>query len=157
MHRGASPGGNLVVVERHKDVLGIAAVDAVAVAVEHEHIDEVCVAVDLVAGFCIHAAAAADDLAVALERDVEPDLVGVDGSLGEEMAEGQRADHGFQQVVASLLKHRHCRPQRGSQRGIDRRAFADAKQIHPHAALKKLAVGFHDLRPVIEPGEPGVG
>jgi len=39
------------------------------------------VAVDLVAGFCIDAAAAADDLAVALERDVEPDLVGVDGSL----------------------------------------------------------------------------
>ena len=42
----AGAGGNLLVVERHEDVLRVAAVDAVAVAVEHVDVDEMRVGVD---------------------------------------------------------------------------------------------------------------
>lgn len=36
----AGPGGNLLVVERYEDVLRVASVDSVAVAVQHVDVDE---------------------------------------------------------------------------------------------------------------------
>ena len=157
VHRGAGAWGNLIVVERDKNVLSVAAVDAVAVAVEHEHVDEVRPAVDLVARLGIDAAAAADHLAIAFECDVEPNLVGVNGALRKQVPERQRANHGLQQVGAARFEHRHLWTQRRSQRCVDRRALADPEEIHPHTALEKLPMSLHDLWPVVEPGEARVG
>ena len=59
----AGPRRDLVVVERREDVLRVAAVDAVAVAVEHQHVEEVRPLVDAAALLVRagHAAVAADD------------------------------------------------------------------------------------------------
>ena len=55
----AGAGGNLLVVERDEDVLRVAPVDAIAVAVEHVDVDEMRVRVDRAVG--ADAAGPADD------------------------------------------------------------------------------------------------
>ncbi len=93
----AGAGGNLLVVERHEDVLRVAAVDPVAVAVEHVDVDEMRVRIDRAVG---PDAAGAADHAVARPGDqLDPDLVGIDRSLAEGVADPERADHDLDQVA----------------------------------------------------------
>ena len=70
---------DLVVVKRDANVLRIAAVDPIAVLIQEEDVDEVGPRVDCL-GF-VHAATATDDLAVAGDLHIDPDLVGVNGPL----------------------------------------------------------------------------
>ena len=72
-------GRDLVIIKRDANVLWIAAVNTVAVSVEQEDVNEVRPAIDLL--LLVHAAAPTDDLSVAGDLHIDPDLVGIDRSL----------------------------------------------------------------------------
>ena len=90
---------DLLVVERDEDVLRVAAVDPVAVAVEHVDVDEVRDRDRPSRPGPIpperpmtRSAGAGDQL--------DPDLVGVDGPLAERVADAEGPDHDLDQVLA---------------------------------------------------------
>ena len=73
MHDLGCAGGDLMVVERNENVLRVAAVDAVAVPVEHEHIHEMRPRIDRAGR--IEPAAAADHPSPAGDGHVQPNFV----------------------------------------------------------------------------------
>ena len=81
----ARAGRNLLVIEWHEDVLRVAAIDPVAVAVEHINIDKMRIGVDGPVG--AHASGAADHPVARSGDQLDPDLVGIDRSLTEEVAD----------------------------------------------------------------------
>ena len=85
-----------MVVEHHENVLGVAAVDAVAVSVEDVRVDEVGPRIDAVV--LTHAPADADGLLARGYFDLEPDLVRVRRALREEMSEFQGPDDGLEKI-----------------------------------------------------------
>ena len=89
----------LFVVERCEDVLRVAAVDAVAVAVEHEDVDEVRPRIDRPGIIRVRSGAVASDLHTARGgTEVHPDLVRVPRALREMVAQAERAHHHFDDV-----------------------------------------------------------
>ena len=151
--RGA--GRDLVVIERHENVLRVAAVDAVSVAVEHEDIDEVAARINLPA--VVQGAAAADRLSATGDGHVEPDLVRVDRALGEGVAQFQRADHDVEEIVSARSQRRNGRSQRSDQRGIDRVAFMDCKDIDAGRTAEKTLVDLRHIGPPAQPGHGRIG
>ena len=79
-----SAGWNLMIVEGHEDVLTIASIDAIAIAIEDIGIDEMRPGIHL--PILCHPPTAADDLAGASNGDIHPDLIRVGGALGEQMS-----------------------------------------------------------------------
>src|SRR6185312_1049903 len=104
-------------------------IDAVALAVEHKHIDKMSPAIDLVAVRRVDTAAAADDATAARQCDVQPHLVGVDGTLREQMTELQRANYRFEHIRLTRIERGYVGTKWRGQRGIDRGAAADAEQV----------------------------
>ena len=101
---------NLLVVERDEDVLRVAAVDPVSLAVEHVDVDEVREGIDRAVR--AHSAGTADDPAAGAGDQLDPDLVGINGSLAEGMADCERADDDLDQVLAAGF--RRWEPRGGS-------------------------------------------
>lgn len=60
VHNLGGAGRDLVVVERRKDILGIPAVDAAAIAVQHVGVHEMRPGIDLIE--CTQPAAASDEI-----------------------------------------------------------------------------------------------
>ena len=82
VHHGRRTGADLLVVQRGEDVLRVAAVDAVAVAVEHVDVDEVRPRIDRPGVVRVRGRAVASDLQPARRRaEVHPDFVRVNGPL----------------------------------------------------------------------------
>ena len=132
MHDRGRTRADLLVVQRREDVLRVAAVDAVAVAIEHEDVDEVREAIDLARVVGTGKRAIAGNLAAARGRaEVHPDLVGIDGALGQRVAEAQRADHDFDDVGAARLQSRQLRAQY-SQRRVEAGTAPQREQVDPH-------------------------
>ena len=129
---------NLVVVERREDVLGIAPVDAVAVAIEHVDVDEMRPRVDRAVG--VHPAAAAHDPIAAFQDDVQPELVGICGVLGQRVPHLDGANHRFEQVSPAGLEHRDGRTQRRQKLPVDVAAGLQAEQVHPHHPVQEFQV-----------------
>src|SRR4029453_17495789 len=102
-------GRNLVIVERREDVLWIASVDAIAMAVEHIHVHEVRPWIDFFVR--AQAAAASDDSRGAADFRVHPNLIRIDGALRERMAELDRAQPDFQEIFLPRLQWRNIRTQ----------------------------------------------
>ena len=157
MHRPGRSGGDLVIVERDEDVLRVAAVDAVAVAVEHEDVDEVGVAVDLLALRCIEATAAADHPVARTDRHIQPDLVGVGRSLREQMAKFERADHRLDEIFLARLEDRQFRPERGVEFPVDFPPLLDAEDVDAGDVLEVLGVDFDHIGAILQPRLPRVG
>src|SRR5205807_674401 len=82
------PRRHLLVVERHEDVLRVATVDPVAVAVEHVDVNEVGIGVD--GSVVSDPSRSPDDAAPGGGGQFDPDLVRVDRPLTERMAEPER-------------------------------------------------------------------
>ena len=76
--------------------------------------------IDLVAALRIEPAAAADHAVAGRDRHVEPDLVRVGRALREQVAQLERADHGFQQVLLARL--RASAPRAAAARSAGRRS-----------------------------------
>ena len=105
MHHLRGPGRDLVVVERREDVLRIATVDPVAVAVEHEHIEPVGPRIDTARlARPRHATARGDQRAIRRCRELEPHFIGVDGALREMVPERQRSHHHLDEILPSRLE-----------------------------------------------------
>ena len=146
-----------MVVQRHEDVLGVAAIDPRAIAVEHVDVDEVGPGVDPVA-LAQTAAPPHQPAAVVAHRDVQPELVGVGGALGQVMPQGNGAYNDLQQIVLARLEGRYLGAQRRDQLVLDRAARLDAEDVHVDGALVELAVGLdHPVREVEQVGDAGVG
>ena len=154
MHDPACAGGNLVVVERGENVLRIAAIDAVAIPVEHEDVDEVGVAINFL--LSIQSAAAADNLVTALHGHVHPHFVGIHGSLRERVPQLERADDRLQQVFLARFKLRLKRAEWCVQRSRDEAPFftfiaglfsgfalAQGEDVHANAVLQEILMGLH--------------
>ena len=90
-------GRNLVVIQRHEDILRISSVDTIPLTVKHEDIDKVRPFVDFSVFF--NAAASSDNFFSAFDRHIEPDLIRIDGSLRKEMAEFESSQHCLQQIL----------------------------------------------------------
>ena len=146
-----------MVVERHEDVLRVAAVDPGAVAVEHVDVDEVRPGIDPVA--LAEAAAAADQVpSLVAHLHVEPELVGVRGALGQVVAQAQGAHDDLQQVVLPRLERGDLRPERRDQLVLDRAARLDAEDVDVDHALVELPVRLdHPVREVEQVGNARVG
>ena len=95
---------DLVVVKLGEDVLGVAPIDTIAIAVDDVGVDEVRPRID--GAVRLLTAALAEDVVAAGDGDFEPDLVGVRCSLGEQMAERERAQHDVDDVFAPGSQHR---------------------------------------------------
>lgn len=154
MHDLRRAGRNLVVVERRENVLRIAAVDAVAVAVEHEDVDEMRPRIY----FVEHAqrTVAAHDAPGTRGPRVHPDFVRVHRPLREGMAQPQGADDHFEQIIFPALQLRHLRTQRRRERAVHRAAFLESEEIDAHRALEKFLVRLHDFRLAAQMCDPGV-
>ena len=88
----ARPRRNLVIVQRDEDVLGVASIDPVSLAIDYVGVDEMRPGVDpAIVG--LHASTAPDDSISASYRDVEPHLIGIGRPLGEQVAHLDRANH----------------------------------------------------------------
>ena len=150
------PGRNLVVVERHEDVLGVAPVDPRAVAVEHVDIDEVRPGIDPVA--LAKSAAAADQLAVLVAHgDVQPELVRIRRPLGQVVAQTERPHNDLQQVVLAGLEFRDPGPNRRDQLVLDPAARLDTEDVHVDHALVELPVRLdHPVRKAEQMGNARV-
>src|SRR5262249_26272582 len=81
----SSARGNLLVVQRHKDVLRIAAINSVAVAVQHVDVNEMRVRIHAAVG--TNPAGSSDDPITRFRDQFHPDLVGIDRPLAEGMTE----------------------------------------------------------------------
>ena len=148
-------GGDLMIVKRRENVLRIASVNAIAVAVEHIHIHKVRPGIDFVVRS--QAATASDHLASGGGGlGVHPHFVRIHRALGEGVADLERAQDHFHEIGAAALERRHCRPQRRRQRGVDSASFFDAENVHPQIARQKLPVPFHNVRPAAEVSDPGI-
>ena len=143
-----------MVVKRREDVLRVATVDAVAVPVEHVHVQKVRVRID----FAIRSqpATAADDPAAAGDFRVDPDFVRVSRALSERMAELERAHDGFEQILLAASERRQLRAQRRQQLAIDGAAFPHAEDIDAQAVPQKLLVTLHDPRLAAQMGHARV-
>ncbi len=106
----AGAGRNLLVIEWCEDVLRIAPVDAVPMAVEHVHV--------AVMGPRVHlsplirarqSTIAANDSTAAARLKIHPDFVGIRCPLREGMADIERADHHLDNVVLTRLQFRQSR------------------------------------------------
>ena len=149
-------GRDLVVVEGNEDVLGVAPVDAVAVAIEHIGVDEVRPGIDAAVGAA--PTALADHPAVRGRRDFQPDLVGVGRALGEGVADGEGPQHDFDEVLAAGRQGRNARTHRRSERCVDGAALANAEDVHPQRALEERPVGpVHGVGKPEQVGQRGVG
>ena len=96
-------GRDLVVVERGEDVLRIAAVDAVAVLVEHVDVEEVGPRVHL--AMTPGGSGSSHHLALTIgHRHIGPDLVGIHRALRERMPQFERPDHRLDEVGLARLQ-----------------------------------------------------
>ncbi len=141
-------GRNLVVVERDKDVLHVAAVDAVAVPVDNVGVDKMRPGVD--PPEIVDGAAAADEAVFVSGRDLEPELVGIGSPLGEVVADAEGADDDLDQIAAAWCEGRHIRPQWSDQRGNDGAAIAQTEDVDAGRGAQELPVGGNDLFRVLQ-------
>src|SRR6266446_6041337 len=80
-------GRNLMIVERCKNILRIAAVDSVAVAIEHENVHEVRPFIDGAGiGAIALGAALADNPVPGTRLEIKPDFIGVRRPLWKRVA-----------------------------------------------------------------------
>ena len=143
MHHEAGARWNLVVVERREDVLRIAAVDAVAVLVEHVDIDEVRPRIDFVV--LAESAVAGNDLAAARGLHVHPDFIRVHRALREQVGHAQRAQNDLDEIGLAGLERRHLRTQRCGERAVDGAAFFHAEDVQAQRAFAELFMLRDDL------------
>ena len=153
VQRLTGTGRHLVAIQRRENVLGIASVDAIAVAIEHERVHEVRVVVDDAA---VVTHPAARDHAAALAGDpFDPHLIAVRRALGEVMADLQRPQHRFDQ---HRLAGDDRRPiaQRGDQFAIDPAVTSDTEQVHAEVVFQERPVTLDRLVVAHPVGQRGV-
>ena len=124
---------DLVVVEGCKDILRVAPIDAVAVAIQHVHCDKMGPGIHFT--MRAQAAAAADNLSTTGDFRISPNFIRVDRPLGEGMSEFGGAENDLQQVFPAGLKRRNLWPERSGQWGINRAARFDAEDVQPHRSF----------------------
>ena len=82
----SGPGRDLVIVQCDEDILSVSSGDAIAVFIDDKVIDEVGPFVDL--AILSSTAADTDDTASRFGFDLEPQLVRIDGPLGQMVSDG---------------------------------------------------------------------
>src|ERR1051325_7780923 len=120
---------DLVIVKRRENVLRIAAINAIAVAIKHEDVDEMRPWIDRVVG--TESAGASDDFLARHNFAFDPNLIRINGALRERMTEFHGAKDGFEQIFLSRFEGGNIRTQRRNQRLVDAAAFLDAEDVHP--------------------------
>src|ERR1051325_4098568 len=155
MRNLSSAGRDLVIVKRRKNVLWIAPIDAIAVAIKHEDVDEMRPWIDRVVG--TESAGASDDFLTRCNFAFDPDFVGINGALREGMAEFYGAKNGFEQIFLSRFEGGNIRTQRRDQRLFDAAAFLYAEDVHADRASQEFGVAFDDVWLVAQGGDAGVG
>ena len=149
------PRRNLVVVQRHENILRIPPRDPVPLAVQHEHIHKMRPRIDL--ALAIERPASPNDPLPAAHYHIHPHFIRIHCPLREWMPHLHRANHRLQEIFLPGLQRRHARPQRRNQLPIHRAVFAQAKNIHPHHPFEKLLVCRNDLRLIADVRQPGIG
>ena len=139
MNHCRATGWNLLVVQWGKNVLRIAAVDPVAVAVEHEHVDEMGALIHrpCIAGVTGQAITG-KDLSTRTCCELHPDFIGIDRTLAERMANGQCAHHHLHQVIATRLERGQVGPQWPQQLAIDGAAVLQGEKINPQFLVAQM-------------------
>ena len=132
-----------MIVERRENVLRIASIDPLAIAVEHVDIHKMRPRIDR-ASFA-QTAAAANGAVAADDLRIHPHFVGIDRALRERMPQLQRAQHGLEQISRSWFQRRDLWPQRRDQLAIDRPAFLQREEIHAHSVFQKILMPLYDL------------
>ena len=100
---------NLIVVKRGENILGITAIDSIAVFVEHKNINKVRPRIDFFV--LIHPAAPSNHLTATGHRHIQPDFIGIGSSLGEWVSYLECTNHRFQQVRLAGFEFRNLRTQ----------------------------------------------
>ena len=137
-------GRDLVVVERCEDVLRVAAVDAVAVLVEHVHVEEVGPRVHL--AMTPGGSGSSHHLALTLRhRHLGPDLVGIDRALSERVPQFERPDHRLDEVGLARLEPGQGGAQRCDEGRIDGAALLDAEEVDANAVLQEILLATDGL------------
>ena len=151
----SGPGRNLVIVEGREDVLRVATVDPSSIHVQQEDVDKVRPRINLAIG--VELAAGSDHPLTGADGHLEPDLVRIDGALGEQVTQFDCADHRVEQVTGSGLQCRDRGTQWRMQSVRKGPAVADSEQIDPHRASQEFLLRGDHVRAVAEPGDPSVG
>ena len=155
MHDLTRTGRHLVVIQRSENILCIPAIYPVAVLVEHVHVEKMRPRVNLFA--LIQTTAAADGLAVVLQRNIDPDFVGIRRALREQVPYLHGAHYDLEQILTARLKTRDTRADRCDQLAIYRTTLLDTKDVHHHRAFQKLLMHLHDVRLISKMGDAGIG
>ena len=153
-HRGR-PGWDLVVVEGDGDVLDVAPLDAVALPVQDIGIEEPAPGVD--GPLPIQAPGAADGALAVPKGQVQPELVGVRGPLGQGMAHAGGAYHQFQEVAASRLQAGARGAQGGMQGTIHGPVLLEGEEVQPCRLGQDLGPFVIAVRAVEHSGYRRVG
>jgi hypothetical protein len=104
------------------------------------------------------AARAADDPAVLPGRKLDPDLVGVDGALGEGMAHIQGSHHHFHEVLAAFLERGRLGPDRAQEPAVDRSSLAEREDVNSHLLiLEKRRLPLGRLLVSVKHGQARIG
>ena len=148
-------GGNLVIVERDKNVLRIPPRDVIPIAIEHEDVEEVRPLIDL--AMVIDRADVADHAVSRAGGYFQPDLVRVGRPFRERMAQLQRPHDRFEQI---RLAHRQLGRSRGQGRGkfaVDRAFVFQAEEIDAHRPFQEFLLGLNRRFVVLQSGHAGIG
>jgi hypothetical protein len=134
LHQDCRTRRDLMIVERDEDVLDIATIDPVAVAIQDIGVDEVGPGVDRAIR---RARTRATEQPIAgTQGDVEPKLVRVCRPLGEVMPHSDGAHHKLEQIAPPWLQARQLGANRSQQRAIDGPPFAEPEDIKTRGALQ---------------------
>ena len=104
------------------------------------------------------AARAADDPAILSGRELDPDLVGVNGALSERMAHVQGSHHHFDEVFAPLLERGRLGPDRAQELAVDRSPLAKREDVDSHLLiLEERLLPLGRLVVSLEHGQARIG
>ena len=143
MDRLSGPGRDLVIVQRDEDILSVSSCDAIAVFVDDKVVDEVGPFVDL--AILSSTAADTDDTAGRFGLDLEPQLVRIDGPLGQMVSDLEGTDDRLEQVRLAGLKGRDFRSQRSDEFTFEGTPFAHTEDIDAGAVFEDRLGLLDDL------------
>ena len=110
----ASPWRNLLVIERNEDILRVSPIDPVAFTIKHVNVDEMGQRVDC--SLIVDPTRLPNQTVSLAGCQFDPDFVGVNGSLGQRVANSSGPDHDFHQILLTGLEARSFWPERRDQR-----------------------------------------
>ena len=135
-----------MVVDTGEDLLRNAVFNSVAIGIDHEGVQAISPGVD--DSLAIDRTTATDQSLTRMHAHIKPDLVAVDGALGEGVPGTEISTDHFEEVGRTGTKYRRLRADRSEEGAVDASVLAQTDDVHPHRLLQHRLVCREHRLPV---------